>query len=217
VHLDNTELANILEFYLLDLPESMTVTGITGVGRFDDGIIDGSSVEQEDGSYYFLGFDFSTGIEPGSGPILQVDVQFDNDLVNSSIIMTMVNVAAGDAGANPITSISHGFAQFTGYLGLDETSLTPMEFALHANYPNPFNPTTKIIYDLAQDSEVRLDIFDLRGRNVKTLVNTSQIAGRHLAQWNATDNFGQPVSAGVYLYRLYAGNKVFTQKMILMK
>ena len=217
VHLDNTELANILEFYLLDLPESMTVTGITGVGRFDDGIIDGSSVEQEDGSYYFLGFDFSTGIEPGSGPILQVDVQFDNDLVNSSIIMTMVNVAAGDAGANPITSISHGFAQFTGNLGLDETSLTPMEFALHANYPNPFNPTTKIIYDLAQDSEVRLDIFDLRGRNVKTLVNTSQIAGRHLAQWNATDNFGQPVSAGVYLYRLYAGNKVFTQKMILMK
>ena len=55
------------------------------------------------------------------------------------------------------------------------------------------------------------------GRNVKTLVNGKQIAGRHMATWNATDNYGQPVSAGVYLYRLHTANKVFTQKMILMK
>ncbi|HIA94443.1 MAG TPA: T9SS type A sorting domain-containing protein [Candidatus Marinimicrobia bacterium] len=217
VHMDNAEAINILEFTLADLPESMTVTGISGVGRFDDGIIDGSSYEQDDGTYYFLGYDFNTGIEVGSGAILIVDVQFDNNLYNSSIIMTMPSVAAGDAGANPVMALFHGFGQFTGYLSMEDEVALPDEFALHPNFPNPFNPSTKITYDLAQDSKVRLEIFDIRGRNVRTLVNDSQVAGRHIVSWNATDNFGQPVSAGVYLYRLHTANKVFTQKMILMK
>ena len=217
VHLDNAEAINILEFTLADLPESMNVTGISGIGRFDDGIVDGSSFEQEDGTYYFLGYDFNTGIEIGSGAILQVDVEFDDNLYNSSIIMTMPSVAAGDAGANPVTALFHGFGQFTGYLSMEDEIGLPGEFALHPNFPNPFNPSTKIAYDLARDSNVKLEIFDLIGRNVRTLVNGKQIAGRHMATWNATDNYGQPVSAGVYLYRLHTANKVFTQKMILMK
>jgi len=132
--------------------------------------------------------------------------------------MSMAGYAAGDAGANPLITVFHGFGQFTGYtVALDEEIGIPGEFALHPNFPNPFNPSTKIAYDLAQDSKVRLEIFDIRGRNVRTLVNDSQVAGRHIVSWNATDNFGQPVSAGVYLYRLHTANKVFTQKMILMK
>ena len=217
VHMDNAETINILEFTLVDLPESMNVIGISGIGRFDDGIVDGSSFEQEDGTYYFLGYDFNTGIEIGSGAILQVDVEFDNNLYNPSIIMSMPSVAAGDAGANPVTALFHGFGQFTGYLSMEDEIGLPGEIALHPNFPNPFNPSTQIAYDLAKDSNVRLEIFDLMGRNVKTLVNGKQIAGRHMATWNATDNFGQPVSAGVYLYRLHTANKVFTRKMILMK
>ena len=217
VHMDNAEAINILEFTLADLPESMNVTGISGIGRFDDGIVDGSSFEQEDGTYYFLGYDFNTGIEIGSGAILQVDVEFDNNLYNPSIIMSMPSVAAGDAGANPVTALFHGFGQFIGYLSMEDEIGLPGEIALHPNFPNPFNPSTQIAYDLAKDSNVRLEIFDLMGRNVKTLVNGKQIAGRHMATWNATDNFGQPVSAGVYLYRLHTENKVFTRKMILMK
>ena len=217
VHMDNAEAINILEFTLVDLPESMNVIGISGIGRFDDGIVDGSSFEQEDGTYYFLGYDFNTGIEIGSGAILQVDVEFDNILYNPSIIMSMPSVAAGDAGANPVTALFHGFGQFIGYLSMEDEIGLPGEIALHPNFPNPFNPSTQIAYDLAKDSNVRLEIFDLMGRNVKTLVNGKQIAGRHMATWNATDNFGQPVSAGVYLYRLHTANKVFTRKMILMK
>ena len=217
VHMDNAEAINILEFTLVDLPESMNVIGISGIGRFDDGIVDGSSFEQEDGTYYFLGYDFNTGIEIGSGAILQVDVEFDNNLYNPSIIMSMPSVAAGDAGANPVTALFHGFGQFIGYLSMEDEIGLPGEIALHPNFPNPFNPSTQIAYDLAKDSNVRLEIFDLMGRNVKTLVNGKQIAGRHMATWNATDNFGQPVSAGVYLYRLHTENKVFTRKMILMK
>ncbi|MGY8787613.1 MAG: T9SS type A sorting domain-containing protein [Fidelibacterota bacterium] len=217
VHLDNTETVGTLQFTIVDLPSSMMVTNVTPVGRFDDGIVDGSSEEMEDGTYYFLGYDFSSSIEVGSGPILEIEVEFDNNLTNSSIIMSMINFAAGDAGANPLTTVFHGFAQFTGYLALDGDVSLPGEFALHQNYPNPFNPSTVITYDLATDSNVRLDIFDIMGRNVKTLVNEKQIGGRHIVSWDANDQFGQAVSAGVYLTRLHTGNKVFTQKMILMK
>ena len=217
VHLDNTETVGTLQFTIVDLPSSMMVTNVTPVGRFDDGIVDGSSEEMEDGTYYFLGYDFSSGIEAGSGPILEIEVEFDNNLTNSSIIMSMINFATGDAGANPLTTVFHGFAQFTGYLALDGDVSLPGEFALHQNYPNPFNPSTVITYDLATDSNVRLDIFDIMGRNVKTLVNEKQIGGRHIVSWDANDQFGQAVSAGVYLTRLHTGNKVFTQKMILMK
>jgi len=217
IHLTNGETANLLEFTLADLPEDMTVTNITGVGRFDDGVVDGSSSEQEDGTYYFLGFDFASGIEPGSGPILEVDVQFDNVLTNPAIIMSMPAVAAGDAGASPLESIFHGFGQFTGDLAIGDVDIAPKEFALHPNFPNPFNPSTKIVYDLASQSDVRLEIYNLMGQKVNTLVSANQSVGRHTVTWNATDQFGREVSAGVYLYRLYTAEKVFTRKMILMK
>ncbi len=218
VHMENSVDVNILEFYLADLPDDMTITSATQLDRFDDGVIDGSSEELEDGSYYFLGYDFASGIEVGSGAILQLDVQFDNTLTNPSIIMTMPGVASGDVNANPLVSIFHGFGQFTGgLLSIDEGSALPAEFALHPNFPNPFNPATRIIYDLADASDIRLEIFDLMGRNIKTLVNRTQGAGRHFILWNGDDHAGNQVGAGVYLYRLHAGNKIFTRKMILMK
>ena len=218
VHLENSVDVHILEFYLVDLPDDMTVTAATQLDRFDDGVIDGSSEELEDGSYYFLGYDFASGIEVGSGAILQLDVQFDNTLTNPSIIMTMPGVASGDINANPLVSIFHGFGQFTGgLLSMDEGAALPAEFALHPNFPNPFNPATRIIYDLAEASDVRLEIYDLIGRNIKTLVNQTQDAGRHFISWNGDDHTGNQVSAGVYLSRLHAGNKIFSRKMILMK
>ena len=218
VHMENSVDVNILEFYLVDLPDDMTITAATQLDRFDDGVIDGSSEELEDGSYYFLGYDFASGIEVGSGAILQLDVQFDNTLTNPSIIMTMPGVASGDINANPLVSIFHGFGQFTGgLLSIDEGSALPAEFALHPNFPNPFNPATRIIYDLAEASDVRLEIYDLMGRNIKTLVNQTQGTGRHFITWNGNDHTGNQVGAGVYLYRLHAGNKIFTRKMILMK
>ena len=218
VHLENSVDVHILEFYLADLPDDMTITSATQLDRFDDGVIDGSSEELEDGSYYFLGYDFASGIEVGSGAILQLDVQFDNTLTNPSIIMTMPGVASGDINANPLVSIFHGFGQFTGgLLSMDEGAALPAEFALHPNFPNPFNPATRIIYDLAEASDVRLEIYDLIGRNIKTLVNQTQDAGRHFISWNGDDHTGNQVSAGVYLSRLHAGNKIFSRKMILMK
>tara|TARA_A100001037_G_scaffold304763_1_gene342644 strand:- start:1138 stop:4539 length:3402 start_codon:yes stop_codon:yes gene_type:complete len=217
VHMDNTELVGTLQFTLAEMPENITVTNVSPVDRFADGIIDGSSEEQEDGTYYFLGFDFSTGIEAGSGPILEFEVQFPENLNNSSIFMVLDPVAAGDAGANPLTTIFHHIGQFTGFLSLDNSATVPNEFALYPNFPNPFNPATMITYDLPKDIDVRIEIYDIMGRNINTLVNQNMSAGRHFIPWNATDILGNQVSGGIYLYRLQAGENVLTRKMILMK
>ena len=93
----------------------------------------------------------------------------------------------------------------------------PTEFALHNNYPNPFNPTTTINYDLPQDGSVRLIIYDVMGREVTRLVNGFTPAGYHSVRWDARNKMGENVSAGVYFYHLQSGNFVKTQKMVLLK
>jgi len=101
-------------------------------------------------------------------------------------------------------------------LSIDE-ELLPDKFALHQNYPNPFNPVTTLRYDLPENSLVNIIIYDLLGRQVKTLVNQTQEAGYKSVLWNATNNYGKPVSAGVYLYQIQAGEFVQTKKMVLLK
>ena len=92
-----------------------------------------------------------------------------------------------------------------------------MKFALHQNYPNPFNPVTTLRYDLPEDEMVNITIYDIIGRQVKTLVNGSQTVGYKSIQWNATNTAGQPVSAGIYLYTIEAGEFRQTKKMVLLK
>ena len=102
-------------------------------------------------------------------------------------------------------------------LNIDDGELVPETFALHANYPNPFNPTTTISYDLPKRSLVTIGIYNLLGKQIKTLVNQSQDAGNKIAVWNGTDDLGRQVSAGVYLYRIQAGEFSQTRKMLLLK
>ena len=93
----------------------------------------------------------------------------------------------------------------------------PAVYAIHQNYPNPFNPTTQIKYDLPEGAMVSITIYDIMGRSIKSLVNSNQSAGYRSIQWNSTNNQGETVSAGVYLYSIEAGNFRQTKKMILLK
>jgi flagellar hook assembly protein FlgD len=93
----------------------------------------------------------------------------------------------------------------------------PTEFALKQNYPNPFNPSTQIQYALPKESRVVISIYDLTGRKVRTLVNGTQSAGYRTVSWNATNEMGRPVSAGMYIYSIQAGDFIQNRKMVLMK
>ncbi len=88
----------------------------------------------------------------------------------------------------------------------------PTDVALNQNYPNPFNPTTQITYQLPQQADVRLQVFDMAGRQVATLVNESVSAGTHTVNFDASN-----LSSGVYLYKLQTGSKVLTRKLTLIK
>ncbi|HHV37819.1 MAG TPA: T9SS type A sorting domain-containing protein, partial [Candidatus Cloacimonetes bacterium] len=89
--------------------------------------------------------------------------------------------------------------------------------ALNSNYPNPFNPETTISYDIKDAAQVRLDVFNLKGQLVKTLVNDEQSSGRYNVVFTATDDRGNKLSSGLYFYRLRAGDYVKTRKMMLME
>ena len=91
------------------------------------------------------------------------------------------------------------------------------DFKLHQNFPNPFNPVTNIKYELAKSEVVKLTVYNLSGQVIRTLVNGTVGAGSHTTNWNATDQTGNRVSAGVYLYTLQAIGFTETRKMILLK
>ena len=119
--------------------------------------------------------------------------------------------------------LHRGNLERTGSLGMTlvsndrEEGLTPSEFYVSANYPNPFNPSTQIRYALPEQSKVTIVIYNMLGGKVRTLVNDYQDAGYRNILWNATNDIGAPVSAGMYIYTIQAGEFRKTRKMVLLK
>ena len=102
------------------------------------------------------------------------------------------------------------------YLQVDNNGI-PNAFALHGNYPNPFNPTTQIRFDLPYRGNVNIHIYNMLGQKVKVFSMPNTPPGRHAITWNGTNQKGQALSAGVYLYQMISEDFVKTRKMILLK
>ncbi len=98
-----------------------------------------------------------------------------------------------------------------------ETIVPPATFILHQAYPNPFNPSTNISYQLRADGIVKLAVTDVNGRIVKSLVSARQISGLYSYEWQGKNNSGQSVAAGLYFYRLSVDDVSQTRKMLLIK
>ena len=106
----------------------------------------------------------------------------------------------------------------TNALSLDENLTIPTQFALHQNYPNPFNPSTQISFDVPEGSElVRLNIYNILGKKVSTLLNNVVNPGKHKVEWNAKDNEGNPVASGIYFYELSSSSFTARKKMLLIR
>jgi len=102
-------------------------------------------------------------------------------------------------------------------LSMDKGHVLPPSVKLYQNYPNPFNPVTTLHYEIPEDAMVNITIYDMMGRVVSNLVSSQQNAGYKSIQWNATNNEGQPVSAGMYIYTIQAGEFGQAKKMVLLK
>jgi len=97
-------------------------------------------------------------------------------------------------------------------------NIIPKAYALHQNYPNPFNPTTTISFDVPEEKQqVKLTVYDLRGRHVKTLINSELEPGSHKVVWDGHTEHGNTVSSGVYIYNITGNNTSYSRKMIMLK
>ncbi|MBI9032800.1 T9SS type A sorting domain-containing protein [bacterium] len=112
-----------------------------------------------------------------------------------------------------------GKSVWSDYFSVNKTTVSnenigelPTAYSLKQNYPNPFNPTTKIEYKLPQPSQVKLEVLDILGKNVTTLVNEQKSGGTYIIEFNA-----EYLPSGIYLYRLTAGDFTQTKKLLLLK
>ena len=135
----------------------------------------------------------------------------------SSLLSTGVSYLFGIEAIYNIGSSDLIEVNFT-YLGTSANdSVKPIDFILHQNYPNPFNPITSISFNLNKPESVSLEIINLKGQKVKTLVDEILPSGSHQIYWDGTNSVNQKVASGVYLYKLKTNNSEQTKKMILLK
>ncbi len=126
----------------------------------------------------------------------------------------------------------HPYLQFTGTIYFDDLSVKvigkadaiddlsknmPLEFDLANNYPNPFNPSTTIAYTIPDAGKVTLEIFNVLGQHIQTLINEDQGAGRYQVMWDGRDKSGNTIGSGIYFYQLTTNRAVTVKKMVLLK
>ena len=136
-----------------------------------------------------------------------------------------VRVELNDTNDNSINLSPSDLAQknFQNYVIVDNTSLgipgaeLPLYFSLDQNFPNPFNPLTSLRYAIPESEIVNITIYDVLGNIIKNIINEKQSPGFKTVQWDATNNLGEPVSAGLYICSIEAGDFRQTRKMILLK
>ena len=140
------------------------------------------------------------------------------ELLNAEDILIRVEYNGGETGGSISFSnvILNGESIEGVVLGVNEES-SVSRYTLIGNYPNPFNPTTNIVFEIPQRANVKIDIYDVLGRKIKTLVNNVYNQGRYEVQWNAKDEQGVKVSSGMYVAVMQAGNYRHSIKMNLLK
>ncbi len=145
---------------------------------------------------------------------------WDVDEANAGSVATLIftgNVAQSTVEVEyfAIDEIAGGI--FEAPTGTDEEVITPVSFALNGNHPNPFNPETSISFSVPTDSEVKIDIYNIKGEKVRTLTNELYKTGTHSVVWNGRTDNGNSVASGVYFYRMDAGSYSAVRKMALLK
>ena len=154
-------------------------------------------------------------VSVGAEPLLEGRVRLESGEPVANAQVRLFDLTDLERGA-----VGRAMTDDTGYFALPLAVLPgmalPERFELGTNYPNPFNPSTIIPYQLVALSEVRLEVFNLLGQHLATLVDGERPAGFHTATWHATDAAGRAVGAGVYIYRMTVGTASQTGRMVLI-
>jgi FlgD Ig-like domain len=229
------ELTNVQPMAALDLPLKYS-KGVT----LEEVTFDGTRSENFDFKYASIDvansqviigmipmvFGNKNDLEPGSGVVANLVFRIDDPSLESVELAPIVT-------KNPDHSLMYVYNEGTEIKSMEPEisglvvalnggattpeSALPTKFALKQNAPNPFNPTTMVSYDLPKPANVRLEIFNVLGQRVKTLVDGYQEAGSKSVMWDGTDRSGSSVASGIYFYRIQAGENTATMKMMMLK
>ena len=162
-----------------------------------------------------VGLLVSVHASPVSPPVIsgQVRLADGSPVAGASVVLfDVADLAKGPVGQ----ATTDEAGQFALALAASAALVLPQGFALGPNYPNPFNPSTIIPYQLAAPSPVRLEIFNILGQHLTTLVDAEQAAGSYRARWDGTDAAGRAAASGVYFYRLTVAGAHQTGRMVLV-
>lgn len=152
-----------------------------------------------------------------SSDLLGISVSSAGDVNNDGYSDVIIG-ADGNSAVGFQMGRAYLYAGSAISVGVDDKERgMPGDYRLFQNYPNPFNPLTNLGFRIADVGFVELKVYDLLGREIRTLVNKTLTPGRYEVQWDGTDNAGQPVASGVYLYRLKAGSFVAQNKLVLVR
>jgi hypothetical protein len=231
------ELKNIQAMAALDLPlkysEGVTLEEVSFEGtRSADFDFKWANIDNTE-HIVILGlipmvFGNKSDLEPGEGVVANMIFRVDDPNIKS-IELTPITVTNPDhspmfiyTDANKeVQSLTPELVGFSMPLSappeVSENPVLPKEFALKQNAPNPFNPTTYISFDLPKACDVQVEIYNVLGQSVRTLVNGYQEAGSQSVMWDGSDNSGNSVASGVYFYRINAGDYSATKKMMMLK
>jgi len=161
------------------------------------------------------GFQYVSGPDYVEAPANWTEVIYDLSNYDNQNVYIGIRCVSDDAFVfyvDDFTVHSDG-----GYVSNEDPAVPALQTSLNGNYPNPFNPETTISLSLKDTAPVKVEIFNLKGQLVKTLVNGTLPAGKHNLVWKGMDNNGKAVSSGVYFYKMSTGKYSSTKKMILMK
>lgn len=163
---------------------------------------------------------FSTNAAPAaSGEILKIRFKVSELAPPRSAVRILCKkaVLTDENNKKLDVSIVDGTFKISGVSAVEQTGQLPQEFRLEQNYPNPFNPSTQIPFSLAQAGLTTLTVYNVIGQKIRSLVSDNLKPGRYEFRWDGMDDYGQPVSAGVYVYQLVSGDYKATRQLTLVR
>jgi hypothetical protein len=163
-------------------------------------------------------------IEPGKTVYLFYSLSGQEIPTDAQLSLPFRNISGHSEYSTQVKLIETVFADRSGKSTpikygnmVSKTNIIPERYAMHPNYPNPFNPLTNIRYDIPKSSNVRIDIFNILGHKIKSLVNTTKMAGNHNVQWSGKNEQNKNLPSGLYIVRFNAGGISSQQKIMLLK
>ncbi len=176
----------------------------------------GPVTDESSYSFYYTTIDGATVAGGRFGRPANVDIgDMDND--GHLEIVATVPWSGADPVDNLLGLYVFEFENTEFFVGVEEFFEVPKTYSLRQNYPNPFNPVTHISYDILEATNVTIQIYDLLGKMVNTLVNERKEPGVYVTRWNGLDQSGSKVANGVYIYRLKTERFIENRKMLLLK